>query len=283
MHISVEELLAPLSGESPCGEDLSYDPALSDLETRVQGKAETQFAAAEEPNWRDVQKLCLDLFTRTKDLRVTMALALALLRLDGLPGFAQGTELLRGLLEQYWPGFYPRLDPEDDNDPLERMNLLSSLAAPEGTFGDAMRFIARLREVPLCQSAVAGSFSLAQMIAATSPPSGAASAGPDLAVIQAAFRDTPVEFLEQQFRAAESALASVEAVGAFLTATVGVGNAANLDPLAAVLRDIRARLGGNRTCPPPRPGPGPTRQPPRRRAARGGPSAPGTISAPART
>ena len=242
--ISVEELLAPLTGESPCGEDLSYDPALSDLETRLQGKPESQYGdniiAAEEPNWRELHKSCLELFGRTKDLRVGIALTLTLLRLDGLPGFAQGMSVLRGLLEQYWAALHPRLDPGDNNDPLERMNLIASIAAPEGTYGDPLQFIGRLRQAPLCRSAMAGSISLAQIAAATAPGEAAGALTP--AMIQAAFRDTPADFLETQAAAAGMALAALEAIDAFLTATVGAGNEANLDPLAAVLRDIQARL-----------------------------------------
>lgn len=242
--ISVEELLAPFPGDSPCGEDLSYDPALSDLETRLQGKPESQYGdniiAAEEPNWREIQKSCLELFGRTRDLRVSIALTLALLRQEGLPGFAQGMAVLRGLLEQSWPTLYPRLDPGDNNDPLERMNLIGSIAAPEGTFGDPLQFVSRLRQAPLCHSAVAGGFSLAQIAAATSP--GAAADAPNPTVIQAAFRDTPVDFLQAQAAAVSAALGAVEAIDAFLTTTVGAGNEANLEPLAIVLRELQSRL-----------------------------------------
>src|SRR5947209_15550035 len=44
------------------------------------------------------------------------------------------------------------LDPEDNNDPLQRMNLLSVLSAPLGSAGDPMRFIERLREIPVANS-----------------------------------------------------------------------------------------------------------------------------------
>ena len=92
--IDVDQLLTPLSDENPCGEDLSYDPALGELDTLMQGKPETQFSAAEEPNWKEVQKSCLALFERTKDLRVSIDLAVPLLKIDGLPGFAQSLWLL---------------------------------------------------------------------------------------------------------------------------------------------------------------------------------------------
>ena len=53
--INIEELLKPISPEKPCGEDLSYDPAMQELETLLRGKPETQFSQAEEPRWEEVR------------------------------------------------------------------------------------------------------------------------------------------------------------------------------------------------------------------------------------
>jgi type VI secretion system protein ImpA len=75
--INVDGLLSPISSEDPCGADLSYDPALQELDGLVEGKPETQFSEGEEPNWKQVHQHCLSLFSRTKDLRVTIGLALA--------------------------------------------------------------------------------------------------------------------------------------------------------------------------------------------------------------
>ena len=87
--IVAEELLKPITDEAPCGEDLSYDASLQELETMARGKEETQFSAAEAPNWKKVQDRCLQLFGRSKDLRIVMTLAVSSLELDGLPGFRE--------------------------------------------------------------------------------------------------------------------------------------------------------------------------------------------------
>ena len=47
-----DELLKPISEEAPCGTDLSYDVRLQELDTLVRGKPETQFSAAEPPDWK---------------------------------------------------------------------------------------------------------------------------------------------------------------------------------------------------------------------------------------
>src|ERR1700751_414285 len=110
--IKVDDLLSPISSDDPCGADLAYDPVMQELDGLVQGKLETQFSAAEEPNWKQVHQHCVSLFDRTKDLRVTVNLTLAELQLEGYPGLASRLRLIRGLLEQYWTTLHPKLDPD---------------------------------------------------------------------------------------------------------------------------------------------------------------------------
>src|SRR5947207_14500957 len=81
--IEVEQLLKPASAEEPCGKDLSYDPGFLALEGLVAGKPETQFSAAEEPDWKAVRDARVALLGQSKDLRVAVTLCLALIKLDG--------------------------------------------------------------------------------------------------------------------------------------------------------------------------------------------------------
>src|SRR5688500_8079992 len=142
--ISAEELLKPLSPEKPCGEDLSYDPALTALwPEALRGKPETQFSPAEEPNWKEVRATCLELCGRSKDLRAALALCLAELKTDGLTSFREALAVMKGLVETYWNGVYPRLSPDDGNDPTERMNIIGSMATALGTYNDPVQFIER--------------------------------------------------------------------------------------------------------------------------------------------
>ena len=88
--IDVEQLLKPVSVEEPCGKNLSYDPGFLALEGLVAGKPETQFSAAEEPDWKAVHDACLVLLGQSKDLRVAVILCLALLKLEGAVGLRDG-------------------------------------------------------------------------------------------------------------------------------------------------------------------------------------------------
>ena len=141
-----------------CGEDLEYDPSFAEewkswrRETPERQYGDT-IIPAEPPDWRGVKKAALTLLERTRDLRVAVYLARACCRATVLPGFAEGLALVEGLIERYWDGVYPLLDPDDDNDPTLRINTIVALCDLETTLRD-------LRETPLVSSRNLGRFSL---------------------------------------------------------------------------------------------------------------------------
>ena len=240
--IAAEELLQPISGESPCGEDLSDDASLQELDAMARGKQETQFSAAEPPDWKQVRSRCLELFTRSKDLRIAMTLTVASIELDGLPGFRESLALVKGLLETYWDDVYPRLDPADENDPLQRMNIVGSLATPMGTYGDPVRILERLRAIPLCKSVQLGRYSLTEILRAES---GVAESGKPvvaMARIDATFQDSNPEELGETFQALSDCIALVLSIDESITRTVGAVNAPDLTPLSSDLGAMQRRI-----------------------------------------
>ena len=244
--ISVEALLKPISAEQPCGPDLSYDASLQHLETLVAGKPETQFGPAADPDWKELRDLSKELLGRSKHLKAAVILCLSLLKVEGLASFRDGLAVLRGLLEGYWAAVYPKLDPADNNDPTERMNLLGNLSAPQGTFGDVYRFIERLQQTPLCDARSMGRITLADVLAAANPipaaegtEAGTDKKGPNSAQIEAAFRDANPETLRATHDTAAQALEMVNGIDAFLTATLGAGRGADLDELKATLDQMQ--------------------------------------------
>jgi len=251
--IDIESLLGEFSSESPCGEDLAYDPAYLELETMVQGPTasggmiETGDEAAEEPNWTLVQDRCIELLGQTRDLRVVIYLTLALLKTDGFEGLQDGLHLMRGLLERYWDTFYPKLDPEDNNDPLERINLISSLSPAAGSYQDPLRFKQRAWEAPLCRSARMGTFCYRDILIATGALSETGESDkspPDMAVIEAAFDDTDSDQLQKTDQAVAASNETVNSIEQLLNNLVGVGKAPNLDGFAGTLKDIQKHLQG---------------------------------------
>ena len=119
MQLSAEDLLLPVSEDSPCGEDLEYDPAFQQMELMMQATEEQEFGdtviAGSGPDWKGVKEQVDDLIERTRDLRVITFGALAELQLNGLGAFSDAIAGLNVCLEVFWEDVYPQLD-EDDGD-----------------------------------------------------------------------------------------------------------------------------------------------------------------------
>lgn len=246
--MDIEPLLQPITPESPCGEDLSYDPSFNELETLAKGKEGAQISdnpdwqvAAEEPDWKAVRDKSCELFARSKDLRIATTLALALLKIDGIPGLRDGIVLLQRLIREQWEGVYPRLDPEDNNDPTQRVNIVAGLAKPLATFGDPMRFIERVRNAPLSNSAQMGRFSLADITQLGLPP-GTTATPPNEEQVKAAFRDTNVDELSALAAAVNEAKTALGDLDAAFMELIGAGNSPNFDELNNTLGEIVATL-----------------------------------------
>ncbi|MDB6066619.1 MAG: hypothetical protein JWR26_2827 [Pedosphaera sp.] len=257
--ISVEELLQPVSAEQPCGEDFTYHPSLQELDTLVQGKPETQvgdvISEAEDPDWKAVLESSVTVLKQSKHLRAGVTLCLAELKVDGFAGFRDALAVLRGLLEVYWDNIYPKLDPDDNNDPTERVNILNNLSAPIGTFGDPYRFLERLRQAPLCASVRMGRVTLADILdsedpnkAAPEESSGGEASAPakpkylTASQISAAFRDTDPESIKATQVVVGEILDTVSAINSFLTTTVGAGRGTTFDELSKSLKKIQGSL-----------------------------------------
>lgn len=138
--LPVDDLLASLGEDAPCGANLEYDPAFLSLEEAARGKAEQQFGdtviAAEGPDWRSVNEHALDLARRTRDLRVGVMLARAGARLQGAAAYSSALSLIAGLIDRHWDRVYPELDADDNNDPTMRLNALAPLVDPDGGLAD---------------------------------------------------------------------------------------------------------------------------------------------------
>lgn len=131
----IDGWLLPLSAEEPCGPDLEYDPENLELQQTAAGKPETQFAAAEPPQWPMVLEQATALMQRTRDLRIALLWCRAKVNVDGYPAVPAALSLLHGLLEQHWDALHPLPDP-DDGDTFARLSVLGSLDKTDGLLGD---------------------------------------------------------------------------------------------------------------------------------------------------
>jgi type VI secretion system protein ImpA len=171
---NLESLLAPISDDTPSGEDLEYDAEYLALERAAAPKAERAVGdnvkAAEDPDWDKVIELAEAVLGRSKDLRAAVHLTTAWMRTSGMPGWNAGLALVRGLLEHFWDTVHPQLDAEDDNDPTSRVNSIVPL-------GDLQGVLRYFRTTPFVQSPRLGRFALRDLRIASGALKVAAAEG----------------------------------------------------------------------------------------------------------
>ncbi len=248
--IPLEKLLAPVREGAPCGDDPWPTAVLSGLETLIQGRPETQFSKAEDPDWVALRAKTLEVAESTKDLRVAGILASALLHTDGLPGLAWSTRLIRGYLEQYWPEVFPLLDATEDNDPSERINALSNLAAALGTDGDLLKIVPALRKTPLLQAPRVGRYSLDHYLAAKQlmPWPEDAGAAPTMALLDAAKLEVGAEGVAAVATNVRDVLADLATIEGIFREKAGPTQFPSFEPLRRELKQIEGWLGGGSTA-----------------------------------
>ncbi len=262
MNELVEKLLKPVSPELPCGPDLSDAAPFDNLARILKGKPEVEIGTvkkpAEPPDWRELKDRSAEYFAQSKHLRVAVMLCGCWLKTGGLAGLRDGLQLIRGLLEQYWVTLYPVLDPTDNNDPTQRLNMLSALNSPRGTIRpDIQQWLAivdYLYSAPLCRPKGADPITLDQVIAArkrseNKPPaegeSSPSQTGPDIAGIGKAFRAAATSEIEATNTAVAEAVEALTGIDQFLTQTLGAGETISFDELHSVLKEIQAVLKAN--------------------------------------
>ena len=143
-----EDLLTPIAGENPAGENLYYDKVFDQIkEARREDsddlpEGDWERSQKKKADHRAVIKLAGDaLAKRSKDLRLAGWLAEALIRLEGFSAVAPSIELLKGLQEIFWTTLYPEI--EDGTDLELRM---ISMETAGKLIADA------LRKVPLTRN-----------------------------------------------------------------------------------------------------------------------------------
>lgn len=238
--IDLPKLLQPVSDDEPAGPDQEYHPTYLAAFRAAEGTSSRQMGdtvvAAEEPDWRHVGDLAVGLLSQSKDLRVAVLLTRALLRVQGLAGLNEGLALVHGLMDRYWQGLHPQLDPDDDNDPTARVNCLLDLC-------DREHLLDALRCTPLVRSRVFGPLAYRDIEIAegrASAPPGAKAL--DLAAVNGALQDCDLDALKEATSAAAGALGRARAILAALGERIRTDQLPSLDPLAGLLSAIHKAL-----------------------------------------
>ncbi|MCO6514382.1 MAG: type VI secretion system ImpA family N-terminal domain-containing protein [Snodgrassella sp.] len=143
------DLLAPITDEQPCGDNLEYDPEFLLLLSKSTEQPETQYGdfvnKPEGVNWNEVERDALRLLVRTKDIRVYILLLRSKIQLSGAAGLLEGLDLLEQACSTYPQNIYPQIEIDENGDEedaaLVRSNALAALTDPEGVMADIRSII----------------------------------------------------------------------------------------------------------------------------------------------
>lgn len=221
-EFDIAQLMAPISQDAPSGgPDPAGDPDFINLEIRIEGTPEREFDGkivqeAKDPNWNDILEEAAGLLKRAHDLRVAMFLTRALLHTDGLNGLGTGLALLHGLINRYWESLYPKLDQDDGNDPIQRINILAALS--EGN-----PILEPLKRINLCASRSLGQYSYRDILIASGKISATKSDAPTPGMldVEAAFKDSETNDLIAKKASINTALNRLKELKSELKVKVG--------------------------------------------------------------
>ncbi len=217
--LNFEKLLAPVTEEDPCGEDLSDLTEYYVLEEYAKGKEETQFSEAEPPDWQQVEKLAKELLLQGKELWVISHLICALTSNHGAAGLNEGIKFLFETLAAFWEDIFPSADFDDDNPYEQRLNVLNSLSDM------ASPLALNIKNMPLCRSKQLGAFSYRDVLISRGEIKTAEDeTPPEEKLIEAAIRDTNPEFISELIRLLQDTIAEIRKIEAFLNQAAGQQN-----------------------------------------------------------
>jgi type VI secretion system protein ImpA len=134
--LNLERLLAPVSADNPCGEDLAFSSEIdaivrarqADDPSLEQGAWVTEL---KEADWKFVGRQCAQLIEqRSKDLQLAVWLAEASVQTAGVRALGDSLLLTAMLCERYWDGLYPLPDEDGVERRIGNLVWLAARIAP---------------------------------------------------------------------------------------------------------------------------------------------------------
>jgi len=242
--LEIQEILKEVDISNPCGEDISYDPSFLGLDSIFQSSGNDilgQEKVKQEPKWSEICEQCKTLLKRSKNLRVMVYLTFALLKKEGIAGFRDGLSIICDSLQRFWDSLYPKLDPEEGYDPIERVNIFMSFANGVGP-QEILNFPRRILEIPLCHSPQIGSFSFRDVQMAKGTlivPAEEQKKSIPLSVIEAAMKDTSSAHLKSTTDAITSSIQYLRSISDSFAAHSRNGQTPNLEFCENLLKEIQ--------------------------------------------
>lgn len=220
--------LVGVSEDERCGADIEYDNDFLALTQAAAGKPETQFSAAEPPDWVTVRSLAESLNERTRDLRVASLWMRARLATEGFQVLGPCLRLFEQLLSRWWDELHPQTD---DGDAFARLNVLGELNSLGATLGDIRQSMV-LRDRSIRQVSVREiEIALGHLI--PRDDESVPNRGQIESMLADALSDNPHVGTQ-----ATAALSALDALSECLSTRVGYGEQPDFEPLRTLLKHV---------------------------------------------
>jgi type VI secretion system protein ImpA len=219
--MTLDELLAPVSGEAPGGEDFFEHPDRQQIEQAFEEDAASV-------DWRAIVSLIEEQSRQSKDIWLAIYLARAGARMGRIDVVATGCEMLAGLMEQYWDVLHPSLD---DYGFIGRRGACESLARI-GTF------LGPLKRIVLVDHPRLGSYTAEDLERFETEGDAADGFG----MFRHAIEETPTEALEQALTSLAVVREAIERVDNALMANAGDETGTDFKATYQALDAIRRSL-----------------------------------------
>lgn len=235
----IKSMMTELS-DGKSGENCEYDSLYMELDELAVPVADQEMGDSvtegRDADFRKLQKCCEELWGKTRDLRVAAYLTIASFCNNGLKGLEQGLELIDYLLENMWDEVWPQLDPDDDNDPTERINSLSMLSPKTGAFSDPIQFMNHFRQVKLCDGLP---YSLRDYLILQGTLDGGENYDVDPVLMQGQLRNAPYESMLSAQNATNHVIELVNKITAEFNDKAGQNGYLTMDSLLAELKHLK--------------------------------------------
>jgi type VI secretion system protein ImpA len=214
MKSSIESLSQPISEDMPSGENPEYDPQFLEMVELYEAKEKSGASVSDDPqadggpDWKGVENRAQGLLETSRDLRVLVYAAIASIHTKGVMEFQQHLELLKIYLQDFWDSVHPQLDPEDDNDPMLRLNTLD-------LFNDRSRVGMGLEHVKLVEQRGLGQFGVREVEISQGRETPAKDEEvSDINLIRQVFASSEPEHLDDLHNAVKGSLALLKEIDA---------------------------------------------------------------------
>ncbi len=231
--------LKTLLDDNKVGEDCEYDNLYLQLEELASPVAEQEIGDAvtegRDADFKTLVANCTELWKKTRDLRVAAYLTVGYGCTEGFSGLKLGLSLIDFLVDELWEECYPRLDPEDDNDPTERINILNMLSPQSGSYNDPVQFINHLRKLKFLGNLP---YTVKDVLVSQGMLESNEE-GVDLAILQGQLRSTPSELFAEKIGQLDEIQELLNHIVETMNAKMGDGGMVSFESLSTELKHIR--------------------------------------------